>query len=189
MDVFWRCEPPLTTMFLKALSTPTFVEISPLRGLSVWEKTGCCGCCDGDRRREQSYWSTHRGAVSRKILPSTFLNQNLERTHWRGALSLEAEIRPGGNHMQDGTDASYPRNYHGVYLLSETVSRGDSRLRIPKNAVADVMDVEGSAYGGFIWGISRQPSEPGTVSLRCDVDIRIVLYLHPCQAPPSVRAR
>ena len=35
MDVFWRCEPPFTTMLLKALSTPTLVEISPLRGLSV----------------------------------------------------------------------------------------------------------------------------------------------------------
>jgi hypothetical protein len=65
---------------------------------------------------------------------------------------------------QDGTDASYPRNYHGVYLLSETVSRGDSRLPIPKNAVEDVIDVEGSAYGGFIWGIARQSSEAGTLS-------------------------
>ena len=32
MHVFWRCEPPFTTMFLKALSTPTIVEISRLRG-------------------------------------------------------------------------------------------------------------------------------------------------------------
>ena len=34
MNAFWRCESPYTTMFLKALSTPTFVEISRLRGLT-----------------------------------------------------------------------------------------------------------------------------------------------------------
>ena len=34
MNVFWRCEPRFTTMFLKALSTPTFIEISRLRGLT-----------------------------------------------------------------------------------------------------------------------------------------------------------
>jgi len=41
MNVFWRCEPPFTpcfslyNMFLKAPSTPTFVEISRLRGPPV----------------------------------------------------------------------------------------------------------------------------------------------------------
>ena len=34
-NVFWRCDPPFTTMFLKALSTPTFVEISRPRGLAA----------------------------------------------------------------------------------------------------------------------------------------------------------
>jgi hypothetical protein len=66
---------------------------------------------------------------------------------------------------QDGTDASYPR---------------DSRLAIPKNAVADVIDVEGSAYGGFIWGIARQPSKAG--ALRCGW---ICIAARPCQAPSA----
>ena len=34
MNMLWRCDPPLYTMFLKALTMPTFVEISPLRGLA-----------------------------------------------------------------------------------------------------------------------------------------------------------
>ena len=33
ISVSWRCEPPFTIMFLKALSTPTVVEISRLSGL------------------------------------------------------------------------------------------------------------------------------------------------------------
>jgi len=39
MNVFWRCD-LLYTMFLKALSTPTFVEISRLRGLAVRREHG-----------------------------------------------------------------------------------------------------------------------------------------------------
>ena len=58
---------------------------------------------------------------------------------------------------QDGTDASYPRNYHGVYLLSETVSRGDDRLSIPKNEVVDTTAVAGSDLGGFIWAVAMRP--------------------------------
>ena len=34
MDVIWRWLYTFQTMLLKALSTPTFVEISPLRGLA-----------------------------------------------------------------------------------------------------------------------------------------------------------
>jgi hypothetical protein len=83
MDVFWRCEPPFTTMLLKALSTPTLVEISRLRGLS-------------DRRVNSSVQCERMQNASEK--GATVDGGTIKHSHWLEATAMRPVSRWHAEH-------------------------------------------------------------------------------------------